>query len=419
MRLQAQAPWTKATDLFNPRARATTTTRRLPLPPILIRRRAAAFWQGRPDDRDRTLQLLSTILNDLYDMPANKRGAPSSNSTSSKKRRTDKDVQKYYAVRTGARPGIYLTWAECQKQTAGFRGAQYKSFLTREDAQAFVEGKKIPSEEGEEKPLRFYAVARGIFTGIFMDWGTASLAIAGTKGPKYKKFDTYEDALDFIREWGDEQTIAIAEKEARRNGMTVPSSNKTFVKAEKSEDTSDSDDDSEQSDDILSVEPETKIYTQVYTDGSSLGNGTAGSVAGVGVYFGPNDPRNVSERLEGELQTNQRAELTAILRAFQLSPLTQPIEIVTDSKYSIKCVTEWYENWEKNKWRTSTNNEVKNKDLIQAVREEIAKRDAAGTKTNFVWVKGHNSHPGNVAADGLAVAGASMGLPAKGRKKLK
>ncbi|KAK1978976.1 hypothetical protein LZ30DRAFT_196740 [Colletotrichum cereale] len=123
MRLQAQALWTKAADILKPRARASTTSR-LPLPTILIRRRTAAFWQGRPDDRDRTLQLLSTILNDLYAMPANKRGAPSSNATSAKKRKTDKDLQKYYAVRTGARPGIYLTWAECQKQTAGFRGAQ-------------------------------------------------------------------------------------------------------------------------------------------------------------------------------------------------------------------------------------------------------------------------------------------------------
>lgn len=48
----------------------------------------------------------------------------------------------------------------------------------------------------------------------------------------------------------------------------------------------------------------------VYTDGACEGNGQIGSEAGVGVYFGDNDPRNVSEPLEGEKQTNQRAELT-------------------------------------------------------------------------------------------------------------
>ncbi|WDK09373.1 hypothetical protein CGRA01v4_00651 [Colletotrichum graminicola] len=129
--------------------------------------------------------------------------------------------------------------------------------------------------------------------------------------------------------------------------------------------------------------------------------------------------RNVSERLEGKLQTNQRAELTAILRALQLSPLTQSLMILSDSKYSIKCVRDWYKDWQRLGWKTSTNSEVKNKDLIQAVREEIAKRDAAGATTDFDWVKGHNNDPGNVAADKLAVAGARLGLPAKGRKKLK
>lgn len=40
----------------------------------------------------------------------------------SKKRKTD-NVQKYYAVKAGFNPGVYLTYAECQQQTAGFKGA--------------------------------------------------------------------------------------------------------------------------------------------------------------------------------------------------------------------------------------------------------------------------------------------------------
>ncbi len=47
----------------------------------------------------------------------------------------------------------------------------------------------------------------------------------------------------------------------------------------------------------------------VYTDGACTGNGKANPIAGVGAYFGPNDPRNISELLPGEKQTNQRAEL--------------------------------------------------------------------------------------------------------------
>lgn len=51
----------------------------------------------------------------------------------------------------------------------------------------------------------------------------------------------------------------------------------------------------------------------VWTDGACQGNGRDGAVAGVGVWFGEDDPRNISEKLEGK-QTNQRAELMAAIR---------------------------------------------------------------------------------------------------------
>ncbi|KAG9712724.1 hypothetical protein KCU75_g24689, partial [Aureobasidium melanogenum] len=88
----------------------------------------------------------------------------------------------------------------------------------------------------------------------------------------------------------------------------------------------------------------------IYTDGSSLGNGAHGAVAGVGVYFGPKDKRNLSEPLSGTRQTNQRAELTAIQRALEIAPRNRPVTIYTDSNYSIKCVTEWFVKWRANGW---------------------------------------------------------------------
>ncbi len=49
-------------------------------------------------------------------------------------------AKKVYAVRKGRKPGIYQTWAECQKQISGFSGAEYKGFRTMEEAKAYVEG---------------------------------------------------------------------------------------------------------------------------------------------------------------------------------------------------------------------------------------------------------------------------------------
>lgn len=55
---------------------------------------------------------------------------------------------KYYAVKNGRVPGIYNSWAECQKQIHGFKNASYKSFTSRKEAEEFISDKKeIPQME--------------------------------------------------------------------------------------------------------------------------------------------------------------------------------------------------------------------------------------------------------------------------------
>ena len=55
----------------------------------------------------------------------------------------------------------------------------------------------------------------------------------------------------------------------------------------------------------------------VYTDGACSRNGQKGAKAGLGVYFGENDYRNCSERIEGK-QTNNTAEVKAILKVAEI-----------------------------------------------------------------------------------------------------
>jgi len=79
----------------------------------------------------------------------------------------------------------------------------------------------------------------------------------------------------------------------------------------------------------------------VYTDGACIHNGKKYAKAGIGIFFGVGDKRNVSERISGK-QTNNAAELEAILRVFQI--LEKEIKkgegyvIMTDSEYAIKCM---------------------------------------------------------------------------------
>ncbi|PUU83997.1 ribonuclease H-like domain-containing protein [Tuber borchii] len=176
---------------------------------------------------------------------------------------------------------------------------------------------------------------------------------------------------------------------------------------------------------------------RIYTDGSALRNGKPSAIAGVGVWFGDKDSRypesplthprptpssplltntpsrNISEPLPGPRQTNQRAELTAILRAINVAPMHREVAIYTDSQYAINCVTVWHVNWSKNSWTTSLGKPVENQDLIIQTLEKLKERERYGSKTHFEWIQGHtgrndgNSH-GNSQADRLAVEGARI-----------
>ena len=46
----------------------------------------------------------------------------------------------YYAVRVGKTPGIYKTWEECKAQVIGYKGAIYKGFAEKQDAEDFLRG---------------------------------------------------------------------------------------------------------------------------------------------------------------------------------------------------------------------------------------------------------------------------------------
>ena len=49
----------------------------------------------------------------------------------------------YYAVKIGMVPGIYQTWEECQEQTSGYKGAEYKKFNSVEEANTYMNTKKV------------------------------------------------------------------------------------------------------------------------------------------------------------------------------------------------------------------------------------------------------------------------------------
>lgn len=127
----------------------------------------------------------------------------------------------------------------------------------------------------------------------------------------------------------------------------------------------------------------------VYTDGACSGNPGAG---GWGFVYELDGIR--VERSGGSVDTtNNRMELVAAIEAIrELSSTDTHLTIWSDSQYVVKGVTEWSPNWVRKDFKG-----VKNSDLWRTLL------DLAGPHIQWRWVRGHNGHPLNTAADKLAV----------------
>jgi len=97
------------------------------------------------------------------------------------------------------------------------------------------------------------------------------------------------------------------------------------------------------------------------------------------------------------LGTNQIAELTAAIEGLELVPPGADVELVSDSQYVLKGLTEWRAGWERKGYRNSKGEPVAN---LQLWKQLFAAADARKLKVR--WVRGHNGDPHNERADALA-----------------
>lgn len=142
-----------------------------------------------------------------------------------------------------------------------------------------------------------------------------------------------------------------------------------------------------------------------YTDGACKNNGSQKAKAGIGVYFNKHNKiqiHNISERLIYKTQTNNAAELTAILKCLEKCleyNVKQKIYIYTDSDYSMKCITLWYPEWIKK----GNYKDRKNIDILHKINTIYERLDV-----EFIHIRSHTGlndihSKGNEMADRLAV----------------
>jgi ribonuclease HI len=139
---------------------------------------------------------------------------------------------------------------------------------------------------------------------------------------------------------------------------------------------------------------------ELYADGACRGNPGPG---GWGVLLR-------SAGRERELHgsepgtTNNRMELTAVIRGLEALKGRSAVRVYTDSQYVQKGISEWIHDWKRRGWRTAARKPVKNADLWRRL-EELS----SGHDIEWHWVRGHAGHPENERADALANRGIELG----------
>jgi ribonuclease HI len=194
--------------------------------------------------------------------------------------------------------------------------------------------------EGEQQ---YYAVSKGLKTGVFLSWADVKPLVTSVSGARYKKFATMSEAEAFVNNGG----LTKITKEEKKQ---PEEKRKRPIVAENIDDT---------------------VYT-IFTDGAFSSRTKR---CGVGVAFDyPLQACAISKRLPDNT-THQKAELDAIVSALWVLSKNndvreyirgkKEVHIWTDSQYGCDCFTVFIHGWRRNGWLTSSSQPVKHRKLIE------------------------------------------------------
>lgn len=134
----------------------------------------------------------------------------------------------------------------------------------------------------------------------------------------------------------------------------------------------------------------------VYADGACAPSNPGPSGWGAVVIAPPNGQESDHFGFIGP-GTNQIAELTAAIEGLSRVPAGEEVELVSDSQYVLKGISEWRAGWERRGFRNAKGEPVANLALWKRL---FALVDDRRVRTR--WVRGHNGEPFNERADALA-----------------
>jgi len=230
---------------------------------------------------------------------------------------------------------------------------------------------------------KFYVVWKGTKTGVFSTWGEVQSYTQGRPDAQFMGFPSKAEA--------DAAFASTYTKALMKRSLANKGGSSSNVSAKKTSYSSDNSSPVKVSADI-----------QIYCDGACSPNpGKSGT--GLALY----QQGKVSSLYYGLYQpngTNNTAELNGLLYSFKLAKKhlkeVEQVQILSDSKYSIDCITKWAKGWQAKGWTRGKGEEIKNLELIKQCFSLYQKLK---TKLTITHVKGHANIEGNELSDRMAV----------------
>lgn len=146
--------------------------------------------------------------------------------------------------------------------------------------------------------------------------------------------------------------------------------------------------------------PRPHPQVQLFTDGGCSGNPGPGGWAFILRHAATGKEKEVSGAEENT--TNNRMELLAVIRGLEALTCPCEVELVTDSEYVGKGLSQWMAKWKVNGWRRKEGGDwkpVKNEEMWRRLDELVQKH-----RVRYTRILGHSGHPENERCDELAVA---------------
>ncbi len=240
---------------------------------------------------------------------------------------------------------------------------------------------------------KFYVIWKGAKTGIFATWPEVQQHTAGRSDAQYMGFESKKQAEQaFASTYTKALTQrALLKKEGNSAANKAAPNNRHTSRAPIS------------SGNTVSNQP-IKADIEIYCDGACSPNpGKSGT--GIAVY----EYGKVTSLYYGLYQangTNNTAELNGLLSAFQLAEHfivrdeSISLCILSDSKYSIDCITKWAKSWQAKGWTRGKGEAIKNLGLVQQCYAHYQKIQS---NVRIRHVKGHANIEGNELSDRMAV----------------